>query len=124
MIESDVDAKGNVHISIHPTVGNFKGFVKDKATELRINVTEQPKKITAQMGKQKVKLTKATSWEAFEKGENVYFYDETPNLNRFATPGSDFEKVVITKNPQVRIKLASCDVTTSPIKVTINGFVF
>lgn len=124
LIESDVDAKGNVLISIHPTEGNFKGFVKDKATELRINVTEQPKKITAQMGKQKIKLTKATSWDAFEKGENVYFYDEAPNLNRFATPGSDFEKVVITKNPQVRIKLASCDVTTSPIKVTINGFIF
>lgn len=124
LIESDVDAKGNVLISIHPTEGNFKGFVKDKATELRINVTEQPKKITAQVGKQKIKLTKATSWDAFEKGENVYFYDEAPNLNRFATPGSDFEKVVITKNPQVRIKLASCDVITSPIKVTINGFIF
>ena len=124
LIESDADAKGNVQINIHPTHGSYQGFVKDKATELRINVTEQPKKIVAQVGHQKVKLTKATSWEAFEKGENIYFYDEAPNLNRFATPGSDFEKVVITKNPQVRIKLASCDVTSESIKVIINGFVF
>ena len=123
-IESDTDAKGNVSITIHPTQGNFNGFVKEKATELRINVTEQPKKVSAQIGKKKVKLMKATSMDEFIKSENVYFYDEAPNLNRFATPGSDFEKVVITKNPQVLIKLASCDVTSEPVNVTINGFVF
>lgn len=124
LIESNTDAKGNAFITIHPTQGNFKGFVKEKATEFRINVTGQPKKITAQVGKKKIKLQQAASLEAFNKGENMYFYDEAPNLNRFATPGSDFEKVVITKNPQVRIKLASCDVTTETINVTVNGFVF
>lgn len=124
LIESNTDAKGNAFITIHPTQGNFKGFVKEKATEFRINVTGQPKKITAQVGKKKIKLQQAASLEAFNKGENIYFYDEAPNLNRFATPGSDFEKVVITKNPQVRIKLASCDVTTETINVTVNGFVF
>ena len=111
-------------ITIHPTQGSFNGLVKEKATELRINVTEQPKKIAAQIGKKKVKLVKASSMEEFAKNENVYFYDESPNLNRFATPGSDFEKVVITKNPQVLIKLASCDVTAETIHLTINGFVF
>ena len=124
LIESNVNAKGDVLITIHPTQGNFNGFVKEKATELRINVTEQPKKITAQFGKAKIKLAKANSKYAFAKNENVYFYDEAPNLNRFATQGSDFEKAVITKNPQVLIKLASCDVTTEPVNVTISGFVF
>ena len=124
VIESDANAKGDVFITIHPTQGSFNGLVKEKATELRINVTEQPKKIAAQIGKKKVKLVKASSMEEFAKNENVYFYDESPNLNRFATPGSDFEKVVITKNPQVLIKLASCDVTAETIHLTINGFVF
>ena len=124
VIESDANAKGDVFITIHPTQGSFNGWVKEKATELRINVTEQPKKVAAQIGKKKVKLVKASSMEEFAKNENVYFYNESPNLNRFATPGSDFEKVVITKNPQVLIKLASCDVTTEAIHLTINGFVF
>ena len=124
VIESDANAKGDVFITIHPTQGSFNGLIKEKATELRINVTEQPKKIAAQIGKKKVKLVKASSMEEFAKNENVYFYDESPNLNRFATPGSDFEKVVITKNPQVLIKLASCDVTAETIHLTINGFVF
>lgn len=124
LIESDVNDKGNVLITIHPTKGDFNGFVKEKATEFRINVTEQPKKLSAQVGKKKVKLQKANSLEEFKQGENMCFYDEAPNLNRFATPGSDFEKVIIQKNPQVLIKLAACDVTTETIKVNISGFVF
>lgn len=124
LIESDVNDKGNVLITIHPTKGDFNGFVKEKATEFRINVTEQPKKLSAQVGKKKVKLQKANSLEEFKRGENMYFYDEAPNLNRFATPGSDFEKVIIQKNPQVLIKLASCDVTSETIKVAFSGFVF
>ena len=44
LIESNVDAKNRVTITIHPTAGSFDGFVKDKKTELRINVTEKPKK--------------------------------------------------------------------------------
>ena len=44
LIESDVNAKKNtLTITIHPAAGNFDGFVKDKKTELRINVTEKPK---------------------------------------------------------------------------------
>ena len=45
LIESNVDAKNRVTITIHPTAGSFDGFVKDKKTELRINVTEKPKKL-------------------------------------------------------------------------------
>ena len=44
LIESNVDAKNRVTITIHPTAGSVDGFVKDKKTELRINVTEKPKK--------------------------------------------------------------------------------
>lgn len=124
IVESEVTPKGDAFIKIHPTQGSFNGLVKEKATELRINVTERPKKIVAQIGKKKVKLTEVHSLKEFADNENVYFYDEAPNLNRFATPGSEFEKVVIQKNPQVLIKLAACDVTTQQTEVTVSGFVF
>ena len=39
LIESNVDAKNRVTITIHPTAGSFDGFVKEKATEFRVNVT-------------------------------------------------------------------------------------
>lgn len=32
LIESNVDAKNRVTITIHPTAGSFDGFVKDKKT--------------------------------------------------------------------------------------------
>lgn len=56
--------------------------------------------------------------------ENVYFYDAKPNLNKFATKGSDFEKEVITKNPQVLVKLATTDITANRTTLKISGFVF
>ena len=96
--------------------------MKEKATEFRINVTEKPKAISAKAGKSKIKLTEVASLEQFQNGQNVYFYDAAPNLNKFATPGSEFEKVTIVKNPQLLIKLAPMDVTTNQINVTVSGF--
>ena len=121
-IESNVTPKNEVLITVHRTQGNFDGFVKEKATEFRINVTEKPKAISAKAGKSKIKLTEVASLEQFQNGQNVYFYDAAPNLNKFATPGSEFEKVTIVKNPQLLIKLAPMDVTTNQINVTVSGF--
>ena len=123
-IESVADEKGRVTVTIHPTDGTFEGMVKEKATELRVNITAQPKKVTARIGGKKVKLTEAASLEAFQQGENVYFYDEAPNLNRFATPGTPFAKVVITKNPQLLVKLAKADITAATTEVVIDGYSF
>lgn len=123
-IESVVDKKNNVTITIHPTKGEFTGFIKEKATEFRINVTAPPKKVTAQVGKNKLKLTEAASKDEYLKGENVFYYDEAPNLNQFASKGSEFEKVVITKNPQLLVKLATADITVGTTTLCIEGFRF
>ncbi len=123
-IESDVDSKNNVTITIHPAKGDFNGFVKNKETEFRINVTTHPKKVTAKIGKNKVKLMQVNTKEDFRKLQNVFFYDAAPNLNQFATPGSDFAKEIITKNPQLLVRLASSDITTEPTILNIEGFVF
>lgn len=124
LIESEVGNKNNVTVTIQPATGYFNGFVKDKATELRFNVSEMPKKVAAKVGKDKVKLSEARSMDEYLKGENVYFYDATPNLNKFATKGSDFEKVTITKNPQLLVKLAATDITENTTTVTFEGYKF
>ena len=123
-IESEVGSKNDVTVTIHPAKGDFTGFVKEKVTEFRINVTSLPKKVTAQVGKKKVKLTKAASKDEFAKGENVFFYDEAPDLNRFATKGSEFEKTVITKTPQLLVKLGAIDITANTTTLRIEGFRF
>ncbi|MFC3560685.1 TIM-barrel domain-containing protein [Pedobacter jamesrossensis] len=123
LIESEVENK-KVVLTIKTTQGDFEGFVKEKATELRINVTEKPKSIVAKVGKQRVKLNEVNSLADFSKSDNVYFYNAAPNLNQFATKGSDFEKVAMIKNPQLWVKLAATDITLNEISVEIEGFVF
>ena len=111
-------------VTINPTSGQFEGFEPMKQTELRINVSNAPKKVTAKVGKKSVALRAATSASDFANSENVYFYDEKPNLNRFATPGSDFAKKQIVKNPQLLVKLAKADVTADLTEVFVQGFEF
>ena len=124
IIESNVDKKNRLTVTIHPTAGNFDGFVKEKMTELRINVTEKPKKLSARINNKTVKLTEVNTPEDYRKGENVYWYEAAPDLNKFATKGSEFEKVVITKNPLVHAKLASVDVTANQVVLNMEGFRF
>ena len=123
-INSVCDAKGKVTITIEPTTGNFDGFVKEKATIFKVNVSEAPKSIAAKIGNKSVKLTQVSTIEEFEKGENVYFYDATPNLNRFATEGCEFAKVEIIKNPVVMVKLAKSDVTAAATTLVVKGYKF
>ena len=123
LVATDVH-KGTLTVSIQPTIGTFNGFKAEKQTELRINVSAQPKAVSAKVGGKSVKLLAVNSREAFDKGENVYFYDAAPNLNRFSTPGSEAAKVVITKNPQLLVKLAAADVTAQAIEVKVKNFAY
>lgn len=116
--------KDKLTIQVEPAIGNFTGNELNKLTEFRINVTAAPKKVVAKVGKKSVKLLEVTSLEAFEKGENVYFYHAAPNLNRFSTPGSEAAKKVITKNAQLLVKLAKTNVSENGVNVTVNGFTF
>ena len=123
-VSTYANGKGKLIVTINPTFGTFDGFEPQKQTELRINVSREPKKVTARVGKKSVKLTAAASLEAFEQGTNVYYYNAAPNLNRFSTPGTDMASKVIAKNPQVLVKLAETDVTASTTEVELSGFEF
>lgn len=122
VISSDVVDKVAT-ISVQPTVGSFEGFVPKKSTEFKINVSQEPEKVSAQIGKKKVKLRKARSLEAYNKSRNVYFYNPAPEFNRFSTYDSDFAKVKIKRNPQVWVKLQATDISKNGVSVQVDGFV-
>ncbi len=122
LIEQNCDAKGNVTVTVNPTTGDFDGFVKEKITIFKVNASKAPKGVAVKVGGKSVKLAKVNNIEDFNKGENVWFYDKQPNLNRFATKGSEFEKVDMTKNPVIMVKLAKSDVTAAATTLTIKGF--
>lgn len=123
-IATQANGKGKLTVTLQPATGSFDGFVPQKETELRINVSAAPKKVCARVGKKSVKLTQVSTLAEFEKGSDVYFYNAAPNLNRFSTEGSEEAKKVVTKNPQLLVKLAAADITASATEVEVNGFQF
>lgn len=121
-ITSDVNAKGQLSITIAPSMGDFTGYTTEKATELIINVSREPKSVAARIGGRNVKLTRVASEAELANAANAYYYNPAPELNRFSTPGSDAAGVSVKKNPQLIIKLQATDVKTNGVDVTVNGF--
>lgn len=124
LIESEVDVKDNVWLTVHPSEGSYKGFTKEKSTEFRINVTKKPKKVSLKIAGRKVKLLEVDSKEKMKGRENVYYYEEQPDFNRFSTRDSEFEKVRLLKNPRLLVKTGKVDVTSQSIQLQLKGFVF
>ncbi len=116
--------KDRLIVNIDKTEGSFEGQEKNQSTELRINASQAPKKLVAKIGGKAVKLTEVSTLEALRSTENAWFYDKAPQLNRFATKGSDFEKVDITKNPVVCVRLAKTDITANAIELRMDGYQF
>ncbi|MEO5942341.1 MAG: TIM-barrel domain-containing protein [Ferruginibacter sp.] len=123
LIESTV-AGDVATVSVHATKGDFNGFVKQKATIFKINITAKPKSVSVIAGGRTLKVAAVNSVEEFNKNSNVYFYNASPDLNQFATAGGEFAKVKMIKNPQVWVKAAAVDITKTEVTVKINGFVF
>ena len=123
LIESDL-AGDAATIDVHPTKGNFNGFVKQKTTLFTINVSAKPKNIIISVGGKKIKINEVSTVKSFYKNSNVYFYNASPNLNEFATTGSEFAKVSMIKNPQIWVKVAPTDISVNEVKIEIKGFDF
>lgn len=116
-VTSELDAKGNLAITICPTEGNYDGMVKEKSTLVRINTTARPKSVRAIIGKKKVTLTEG-------EGDNTWRYVERPQLNQFSTQGTDMAKVEVTKNPVIEVNLAKGDIMTDETTIEVKGFVY
>lgn len=109
-------------VEVQPARGDFEGMVKEKRTIFRINLTSLPQKLSARVGKTKVKLSAVTSMDDFRKETNVYYYEAAPQLNRFATPGSEMAALKVVKNPVLHVKLAATDITLNAISLEVKGF--
>ncbi|MDY3090766.1 MAG: glycoside hydrolase family 31 protein [Porphyromonas sp.] len=111
--------------SIGPSEGKgFSGYEPRKRTEVRINVSEEPGKVSCQAGGRRVALRRATSLADYEASENVYYYDAAPELNKFATEGTPFAHVSIRRNPQLLVKLAAIDADKQEVVLSVRGVRF
>lgn len=115
--------KGVMTFNIGRSQGNFQGFNPMKATEVIINATSEPKGVAASLSGSKMKLVRAKSLEEFNRGgENMWYYDPAPELNEYATPGSEFASVKMTKNPQILVRLCKVNTTESSLSLEVKGY--
>lgn len=112
---SELDAKGRLSVTIAPEMGTFDGQVKEKSTTLILNTGAKPKKVSARIGGRKVPL---------KEGDGIgrWAFVPEPELNRYATPGSEMARLSVKKNPQVVIRLPKSDVTRAKTEVEVRGF--
>ena len=107
MIDASL-VNGRYVLTIHPAQGNFDGFVKEQSTVIRVNATSMPRKVSVKVGGRRVNA--ALDW------------DEAPQLNRFATPGSEFAEMDIRKNPVLTVTVPACDITQNEVVLTLDGY--
>ena len=116
-----------IRVNIEPTKGNFKGFVKDKATIVRIVGVKDPKlvkKIVAKVGGKKVKLKEVKSLEEFEAAnEAVYFVGYGVDYTKFFTApvlDANGRPVQMKAANGVNVKLPPTDVTLNEVSVELS----
>ncbi|MGT2926301.1 discoidin domain-containing protein [Streptococcus cuniculipharyngis] len=125
LIEShaaDSNQVGQAVLTINRTQGSFDGFVKEKTTELHVNVSQDVNNVTATVNGQEVTLRRVNSLEEYKAGSNVFYYDATPKMDTYNPRSSDIQNLEVVKNPLVKVKLAKLDVTQSDIQVTLDGY--
>ena len=122
-IESILE-KDKLTINVAPSQGTYEGMPTEVSTVFIVNTTQKAKRILAKVGKKKIKLQEVHSLAALVEQENVYFYDASPNLNRFATKDSSFAKTAILKTPQIYIKVQQSKILEEAIQVELSGYAF
>lgn len=121
-ITSDVDGDSAV-INVEKAKGNgYKGMVKDRGTELLVNTRKAPDNVTVEVGDKEVELTEVKSEKEYQELENVYYYNEEPNLNKYTPEGAEFEDTKVITAPKLQVKVQKTDITENAIELTVDGF--
>ena len=119
-------SKGNAVLTAEASQGSYSGYNSNRDTTFVVNVSKEPTDITAKVGSKtlnKSDFKVVTSQEEFDKATgNVYFYNAKPNLNKYATEGSEFANKEITTTPKLYVKFAKTDVNSNAIELTVKGF--
>lgn len=106
--------------------GSYTGYDSNRDITFIVNVSKEPSSISANIGNttlSKEDFTIVKNQTEFDEATgNVYFYNEAPNLNKYATDGSDFANQSITTSPKLYVKFAKTDVNANAVQLIVNGF--
>ncbi len=123
-ITTDLNAKGRLTINVDPTQGSYQGMNRVRSTEFVVNLGARPKKIVLRVNGKKVRLDEAQTERDFTENTNVFYYDPSPELNLWATPGTTMSRLSVRHTPRLYICVADADITATSIAITIDGYTF
>lgn len=121
-----LDTTGTATITVGKTEGKYDSINKSKerGTEFIVNLQQPPTKVTAKIGETPVELTKVTTQEEFDNGENVYLYTNKFDLTKYSKAEKDYDKLPmeIDSAPKIHAKVAKTDITQNTVTLTVEGF--
>ncbi len=108
-VQQQMDAKGNLKVTVCPTEGDFEGYEHNKTTLLHIYMSQQPAKVVAKVSGKKVALNVVDSYADFKNTPNSYYFGK-----------HDLEYMTLTG---LMVNVGAQDVTTSEVVVEVKGVV-
>ena len=122
-----VKGDGVATITVEKPVGDYASTKKSatRSTQFNVNVQKEPTSIQLSVGGSNVTLAKVTSMDDFNNATTaVYFYDASPDLNKYAHLGGSYAKLdKILTSPKLFVKTAKdVNITKNEIKLVVNGF--
>src|SRR5699024_12021175 len=118
---SSVEEENTAIITVDKAEGNgYDGMVKDRGTEFIVNTLQEPENLTVTIGNEEVELSEVTTEEEYEASDNVFFYNEEPNLNKYSTEGSEFEDTEIITTQKLFVKVEKTDITNNKVTLTVD----
>ncbi|MDQ0360307.1 TIM-barrel domain-containing protein [Breznakia pachnodae] len=137
--KSDVSYGGSVSTEFTSTVkdgtatlvaksstGSYTGYDSNRSTKFVVNMSAEPTKVSAKNGSKDIELMEAKNQVEFDslvdKGQGAYFYNETPDLNKYATGDGEFSKTKITTTPKLYVSFPKTDVSVDEQTLVIKGY--
>ena len=122
---------GTATLTAEQSTGSYNGYESTKDTTFIVNVSQKPTNVTATNGSSNLTIDEVTSKADFdakaaEEGHAVYFYDESPKIETYASEEEEnLAKMVAdeTVSPKLYVKFAKTDTQANAQKLVIEGFV-
>lgn len=126
-------ADGTATLTAETSTGTYDGYEAEKATTFIVNASEEPTSVAAYNGNTELTRSSASvdSKEDFdaaqpEAGEYIYFYDESPEIETFASE-AETEIAAMVEDVEVSgklyVKFAKTNTQENEQRLVINGFV-
>ena len=117
---------GKATLTVEASKGSYEGYDSNRHSTFVVNVSKRPTSIVATNGTTNVNAKEIATLAEFERAaannEAAWFYDATPNLNKYAQKDEEFAKTEITTSPKLYVSFPKTDVNANKQTLVLEGF--